>query len=81
MSPFPVQLADVFGLLLQCKDTMGDEALLAQAMHTLRQAVHPEEPPYTSCWNFSTEEYVEVCIFSYYMLQIMFMIIAIVTLR
>ncbi|XP_029004593.1 minichromosome maintenance domain-containing protein 2 isoform X2 [Betta splendens] len=60
MGPLPVQLSDSFGLLIQCRDTMGDQALLAQTIHTLRQAVQTDEPLYTPCWTFSTDEYVEL---------------------
>lgn len=60
MCPIPTQLADAFGLFIQCKDIIDKQALLAQTIHTLQEAVKPEVPMYTSCWNFSTEEYTEV---------------------
>ncbi len=55
-----MQLADAFGLVIQCKDFVGEHALLAQTVHTLQQAVQPEKPHYSSCWDFSTEDYKEV---------------------
>ncbi|XP_026218529.1 minichromosome maintenance domain-containing protein 2 isoform X2 [Anabas testudineus] len=60
IGPIAIQLVDAFGLLIQCKEMIGEQALLAQVNHTLLQAVKPEQPQYTSCWNFSTEEYTEL---------------------
>lgn len=60
MGPVPLQLADAFGLVIQCKDMAGEQALLAQTVHTLQQAVHPGKPLYSSCWEFSTQDYKEV---------------------
>ncbi|XP_069007782.1 minichromosome maintenance domain-containing protein 2 [Embiotoca jacksoni] len=61
MGPVPVQLADAFGLAIQCRDGMGDQALLAQTVHTLQQAVQPGNPPlHPSCWEFSTLDYQEL---------------------
>ncbi|XP_073344908.1 minichromosome maintenance domain-containing protein 2 [Pagrus major] len=61
LGPVPVQLADAFGLVMQCKDMMGEEhALLAQTVHTLQQAVQPGKPLYSSDWEFSTQDYQEL---------------------
>lgn len=61
MGPVPVQLADAFGLVIQCKDMMGEEhALLAQTVHTLQQAVQPGKPLHSPGWEFSTQDYQEV---------------------
>ncbi|KAL7373810.1 hypothetical protein ABVT39_014855 [Epinephelus coioides] len=60
MGPIPIQLADAFGLVIQCKDIMGEQALLAQTVHTLQQAVQPGKPLYPSCWEFSTQDYREL---------------------
>ncbi|XP_070784306.1 minichromosome maintenance domain-containing protein 2 [Enoplosus armatus] len=60
MGPVPIQLADAFGLVIQCRDMMGEHALLAQTVHTLQQAVEPGKPLYSSCWEFSTQDYQEL---------------------
>lgn len=61
LGPVPVQLADAFGLVIQCKDMMGKEhALFAQTVHTLQQAVWPGKPLHSSGWEFSTQDYQEV---------------------
>lgn len=60
MGPIPVQLGDAFGLVVQCRDTVGERALLAQTVHTLQQAVQPGEPLDSSTWNFSAQDYKEV---------------------
>ncbi|XP_037311997.2 minichromosome maintenance domain-containing protein 2 [Pungitius pungitius] len=60
MGPVPVQLADAFGLVIQCRDVGGEQALLSQTIHTLQQAVQPGKPLYPSCWEFSTQDYKEL---------------------
>ncbi|XP_040921424.1 minichromosome maintenance domain-containing protein 2 [Toxotes jaculatrix] len=60
MGPIPVQLADAFGLVIQCRDMLGEQALLAQTVHTLQQAVQPGKPLYPSCWEFSSQDYQEL---------------------
>ncbi|XP_037612766.1 minichromosome maintenance domain-containing protein 2 [Sebastes umbrosus] len=60
MGPVPVQLADAFGLVIQCRDKVGEQALLAQTVHTLQQAVQPGKPLYPSSWEFSTQDYQEL---------------------
>lgn len=60
MGPVPIQLADAFGLVIQCRDMVGEHALLIQTVHTLQQAVQPGKPLYSSCWEFSTQDYKEV---------------------
>ncbi|XP_047424227.1 minichromosome maintenance domain-containing protein 2 isoform X2 [Mugil cephalus] len=53
----PVQLADAFGLVIQCRDRVGEQALLAQTVHTLQQAVQSGKPHNPICWEFSTQDY------------------------
>ncbi|XP_034562113.1 minichromosome maintenance domain-containing protein 2 isoform X2 [Notolabrus celidotus] len=60
MGPIPIQLADAFGLVLQCRDMVGEQALLAQTVHTLQQAVQPGKPLYSSSWEFSIQDYQEL---------------------
>lgn len=60
MGAVPIQLADAFGLVVQCRDMVGDHAVLAQTVHTLQQAVQPGKSLYSSCWEFSTQDYKEV---------------------
>ncbi|KAM9839693.1 minichromosome maintenance domain-containing protein 2 [Aulostomus maculatus] len=60
MGPVPIQLADTFGLLIQCRDNAGEQALLAQTVHTLQQAVQLGKPLYPSCVDFSTQDYKEL---------------------
>lgn len=60
MGLVPTQLADAFGLVIQCRDMMGKQGLLAQTVHTLQQAVQSGKPLYSPCWEFSTQEYKEV---------------------
>ncbi|XP_061122003.1 minichromosome maintenance domain-containing protein 2 [Syngnathus typhle] len=55
MGAIPPQLADSFGLVVQV-DQGGKQTVLAQAVHTLRQAVLPEEH-HPSLMNFSAEDY------------------------
>lgn len=61
MGPIPIQLADAFGLVIQCRDNVGEQALLAQTVHTLQQAVQSGKPLYPSCVELSTRDYQEVC--------------------
>lgn len=60
MGAVTTQLADAFGLLIQCRDNVGEQTLLAQTVHTLQQAVQPGKPLYPFCVEFSTEDYQEV---------------------
>ncbi|XP_042255268.1 minichromosome maintenance domain-containing protein 2 isoform X1 [Thunnus maccoyii] len=60
MGPVPFQLADAFGLVIQCRDNVGEQALLAQTVHTLQQAVQPGKPHYPSCVELSTQDYREL---------------------
>ncbi|XP_074549968.1 minichromosome maintenance domain-containing protein 2 [Halichoeres trimaculatus] len=60
LGPIPIQLADAFGLVFQCRDVVGEQALLAQTFHTLQQAVQPGKPLYSSSWEFSTQDYQEL---------------------
>ncbi|KAM4718288.1 minichromosome maintenance domain-containing protein 2 [Anableps anableps] len=54
------QLAETFGLVIQCGDRVGEQGVLAQAVHTLQQAVQPGSHPHPSCWEFSSEDYQEL---------------------
>ncbi|XP_034998862.2 minichromosome maintenance domain-containing protein 2 [Hippoglossus stenolepis] len=60
MGPVPLQLADNFGLVIRSRDMMGEQALLAQTVHTLQQSVQPGKPLYPSCWEFSSQDYQEL---------------------
>ncbi|XP_061569387.1 minichromosome maintenance domain-containing protein 2 [Cololabis saira] len=60
MGPFPVQCAEAFGLIFECRDRAGEQALLAQAAHVLQQAVQPEKHHYSSGWEFSNQDYQEL---------------------
>ncbi|XP_053198609.1 minichromosome maintenance domain-containing protein 2 [Scomber japonicus] len=60
MGAVTTQLADAFGLLIQCRDNVGEQTLLAQTVHTLQQAVQPGKPLYPFCVEFSTEDYQEL---------------------
>ncbi|XP_034045653.1 minichromosome maintenance domain-containing protein 2-like [Thalassophryne amazonica] len=55
-----VQLGEAFGFLIQCQDTVGQQCLLSQAVHTLHQAVHPRKPLYPSYMEFTTQDYMEL---------------------
>ncbi|XP_072234988.1 minichromosome maintenance domain-containing protein 2 [Leuresthes tenuis] len=60
MGPVPLQLAEAFGLVIHCGERVGEQALLAQTVHTLQQAVQPGKCHYASCWEFSTQDYQEL---------------------
>ncbi|XP_069369126.1 minichromosome maintenance domain-containing protein 2 isoform X2 [Paralichthys olivaceus] len=60
MGPVPLQLADTFGLVIQCRDMMGEQALLAQTVHTLQQSAQPGKPLDPTCWEFSSQDYQEL---------------------
>ncbi|KAM7390527.1 hypothetical protein PAMA_008607 [Pampus argenteus] len=60
MGPVPVQMADAFGLVIQCRNNAGEQALLAQTVHTLKQAVQPGNPLYPSCVELSSQDYQEL---------------------
>ncbi|KAM9332160.1 minichromosome maintenance domain-containing protein 2 [Pholidichthys leucotaenia] len=60
MGSISIQLADAFGLVIQCRDRGAEEALLAQTIHTLQQAVQPGKPLYPSFWEFTTEDLQEL---------------------
>uniref|UniRef100_A0A673X0P0 Minichromosome maintenance domain-containing protein 2 n=1 Tax=Salmo trutta TaxID=8032 RepID=A0A673X0P0_SALTR len=60
MGPVPAQLAEAFGLVILCREAGGKQALLAQTVHTLRQAMQPGEPLYPSCMQFTTQDYQEL---------------------
>ncbi|XP_041824991.1 minichromosome maintenance domain-containing protein 2 isoform X2 [Melanotaenia boesemani] len=60
MGPIPVQLTEPFGLVTECRDRVGAQALPAQTVHTLQQAVQLGKCQYPSCREFSTEDYQEL---------------------
>ncbi|XP_035981223.1 minichromosome maintenance domain-containing protein 2 [Fundulus heteroclitus] len=57
MGPVQAQLAETFGLVIQCGDRVGEQGVLAQAVHTLQQAVQPGSQRHPSSWDFSQEDY------------------------
>uniref|UniRef100_A0A3Q2U0T8 Minichromosome maintenance domain-containing protein 2 n=1 Tax=Fundulus heteroclitus TaxID=8078 RepID=A0A3Q2U0T8_FUNHE len=57
MGPVQAQLAETFGLVIQCGDRVGEQGVLAQAVHTLQQAVQPGSQRHPSSWEFSHEDY------------------------
>ncbi|XP_008394464.1 minichromosome maintenance domain-containing protein 2 isoform X2 [Poecilia reticulata] len=58
--PVQAQLAETFGLVIQCGDRVGERGAVTQALHTLQQAVQPGSHPRPACWEFSTEDYQEL---------------------
>lgn len=56
----PSQVAEMFGLMVQCRDLGGDEVSLPITVHTLRQAIQPGGPLYPACMQFTTQDYKEV---------------------
>ncbi|KAK0134600.1 Minichromosome maintenance domain-containing protein 2 [Merluccius polli] len=60
MGPKPSQLAESFGLVVRCSDTVGGEAVLAQTAHTLSQAVTPgSQPLYPASVQLPFQDYQE----------------------
>uniref|UniRef100_A0A8C5GQF6 Minichromosome maintenance domain-containing protein 2 n=1 Tax=Gouania willdenowi TaxID=441366 RepID=A0A8C5GQF6_GOUWI len=60
IGPISTQLADAFGLVVQCKDMVGEQTPIAQTVHSLQQALQLGKPQYPSQWKFSTQDYQEV---------------------
>lgn len=60
MASVPLQLAESFGLIVQCRETSCNHPLLSMTVHTLRQATSPGEPLYPACMQFTTQDYKEV---------------------
>ncbi|XP_052398370.1 minichromosome maintenance domain-containing protein 2 [Carassius gibelio] len=60
MGSVPLQLAESFGLIVQCRETSSNHPLLSMTLHTLRQAMSPEEPLYPACMQFTTQDYKEL---------------------
>uniref|UniRef100_A0A3P9JGM3 Minichromosome maintenance domain-containing protein 2 n=1 Tax=Oryzias latipes TaxID=8090 RepID=A0A3P9JGM3_ORYLA len=58
--PLPLQFSEAFGLVVECRERVGQQAQLAQTLHTLQQAVHPGILNYPICWEFSTQDYTEL---------------------
>lgn len=60
MGSVPLQLAEAFGLVVQCRETSSDPLHLSMTVHTLKQAMFPGEPLYPACMQFTTQDYKEV---------------------
>lgn len=60
MGPVPAQFAEAFGLVIQCRDRVGEQAVHAQSVHTLQQAMQPGTQAFPSYWDFSNQDYKEV---------------------
>lgn len=60
MGSVPLQLAEAFGLVVQCRETSSDSLLMSMTVHTLRQAIVPGEPLYPACMQFTTQDYKQV---------------------
>lgn len=60
MGSVPLQLAELFGLVVQCRETSSNHSLLSMTVHTPRQAMSPGEPLYPACMQFTTQDYKEV---------------------
>ncbi|XP_038149514.1 minichromosome maintenance domain-containing protein 2 [Cyprinodon tularosa] len=60
IGPVQAQLAESFGLVIQCGDRVGEEGVLAQTLHTLQQAVQPGRLTHPSYWDFSNEDFQEL---------------------
>ncbi|XP_059390746.1 minichromosome maintenance domain-containing protein 2 isoform X1 [Carassius carassius] len=60
MGSVPLQLAELFGVIVQCRETSSNHPLLSMTVHTLRQAMSPEEPLYPACMQFTTQDYKEL---------------------
>ncbi|XP_051538860.1 minichromosome maintenance domain-containing protein 2 [Myxocyprinus asiaticus] len=59
MGSVPLQLAEAFGLVVQCRET-SDHPLLSMTVHVLKQAIYPGEPIYPACIQFTTQDYKEL---------------------
>ncbi|XP_007248985.3 minichromosome maintenance domain-containing protein 2 [Astyanax mexicanus] len=60
MGLIPPQVAEAFGLVIQCREPIGQHPLLPMTVHTLRQAISPGEPLYPACMQFTTQDYKEL---------------------
>ncbi|KAM6900392.1 minichromosome maintenance domain-containing protein 2 [Xenentodon cancila] len=60
MGPLPVQCAEAFGLIVECRDRVGEQALHAQTVHVLQQALQLGKHHQPSYWEFSTQDYQEL---------------------
>ncbi|XP_057680511.1 minichromosome maintenance domain-containing protein 2 [Corythoichthys intestinalis] len=60
LGSIPPQLADSFGLVVRCVDHTGNQAALAQSVHTLQQAIQPGEHLYPSSLDIGSEDYEEL---------------------
>ncbi|RXN25790.1 MCM domain-containing 2 [Labeo rohita] len=60
MGSVPLQLAESFGLVVQCRETGSNHPLLCMTAHTLRQAMSPGEPLYPASMQFTTQDYKEL---------------------
>ncbi|XP_017262230.1 minichromosome maintenance domain-containing protein 2 [Kryptolebias marmoratus] len=60
MGPAPAQFVEAFGLVVQCGERVGQQAVHAQSVHTLQQAMQPGIHHSPSYWEFSNEDYKEL---------------------
>ncbi|XP_061522320.1 minichromosome maintenance domain-containing protein 2 [Phycodurus eques] len=60
MGAIPPQLADSFGLVVQCMDHAGKQAAIAQTVHSLQQAMQPGVNLYPALADFSSQDYKEL---------------------
>ncbi|XP_061660993.1 minichromosome maintenance domain-containing protein 2 isoform X2 [Syngnathoides biaculeatus] len=60
MGAIPPQLADSFGLVVQCTDHAGKQAAVAQTVHTLQQVVQPGLHLYPTLADFSSQDYKDL---------------------
>ncbi|XP_076869483.1 minichromosome maintenance domain-containing protein 2 isoform X1 [Brachyhypopomus gauderio] len=60
MGPVPPQVADTFGLVIQCQEAGAVHSCLPMTVHLLRQAISPGEPLYPACMQFTTQDYKEL---------------------
>ncbi|XP_030625838.1 minichromosome maintenance domain-containing protein 2 [Chanos chanos] len=60
MGSVPSQVAEAFGLVIQCRERQGDQPFLPLAVHTLRQSTQPGEPLYPACMQFTSQDYKEL---------------------
>ncbi|KAM9826973.1 minichromosome maintenance domain-containing protein 2 [Neosynchiropus ocellatus] len=60
IGPVSMQLADAFGLVVQCQNQAGEDALVTQTAHILQQAMKPGEDLYPSSVKLSCQDYKEL---------------------
>ncbi|XP_038966451.1 minichromosome maintenance domain-containing protein 2 isoform X5 [Rattus norvegicus] len=63
-SLIPANLAEAFGLLVNCKESSPCHPLLPTVQHTLKKAVDPKGPPYLASKQFTTEDFEKLLAFA-----------------